>query len=141
MIRSKKFCKKYRSMSQHKTCEAGVSYEEIVKAGMEAGKSSLPCWGAESNPLGVVCEKCEYPTPAEVAELEAWRKKRFEDVGKARDAIVEFLGGPWKKGIPGECGSIKCPCCGSGTLSFTRSGYNGHIHAACQTEGCVRWME
>lgn len=35
-----------------------------------------------------------------------------------------------------------CPvCCESNVLQFTRSGYNGHIHAKCATDGCVSWME
>lgn len=37
-------------------------------------------------------------------------------------------------------GKMKCPLC-AGELRYSRAGYNGHIHAACSTEGCVRWME
>lgn len=61
---------------------------------------------------------------------------------KAREAIVEFCGGPWKRGDGGVAGVIDCPCCGAkDSLSFSRAGYNGHIHASCETEDCVSWME
>lgn len=61
---------------------------------------------------------------------------------KAREAIVSHLGGPWKRGVKGEHGVIDCPVCGKKEcLAFSRSGYNGHIHAKCGTEGCVAWME
>lgn len=56
-------------------------------------------------------------------------------------AIVDHLGGPWKRGTASASGEIKCPVCEDGTLRFTRSGYNGCIHASCSTEDCVRWME
>lgn len=74
------------------------------------------------------------PSP-EVLELLA-------KAGKARAAIVEHLGGPWKKGTPSAVGKIDCPVCGGKeTLAFRRAGYNGHIHAQCSTDGCVSWME
>jgi hypothetical protein len=59
----------------------------------------------------------------------------------ARKAIVEHLGGPWKRGMAGAAGNIPCPVCNAGRLHFTRAGYNGHVHAHCTTGGCVAWME
>lgn len=38
-------------------------------------------------------------------------------------------------------GEMKCPVCKTGKLRYSRSGYNGHVHAVCSTETCVRWME
>jgi len=68
------FCKHYRAMAEHDTCEAGVKY------------SVFTGWPYERRP--------------------------------------------------------NCPICkNDGTLHFKRSGYNGHIHAMCATDGCVRWME
>lgn len=77
-----------------------------------------------------------------MAEAKVELNARFEAVGRARDAIVAHLGGPWKKGTPGAAGLIDCPACGGvKTLGFTRSGYNGHVHAACKTPKCVSWVE
>lgn len=38
-------------------------------------------------------------------------------------------------------GVMECPVCKKGKLRYSRAGYNGHVHAACSTETCVRWME
>lgn len=80
---------------------------------------------------------------AEEAEFEL----QFQNIEKARAAIVAHLGGPWKRqkgggARPDESGRVDCPVCGKpATLGFRRSGYNGHIHARCTTEGCMSWME
>lgn len=133
------FCNHYRAMSQHATCEAGVSYEQFK------GKphSDVPCFfeGEPPTEKSPLCELALYPTPEQLAERDAEIKKRFEGMVKARKAIVDYLGGPWKRGMGGSAGSILCPVCGSGTLRFTRSSYNGHIHAACSSQDCVSWME
>lgn len=73
---------------------------------------------------------------------EAEMNARLDNIGKAREAIVKACGGPWKKGAKGCSGAINCPVCSKpDALAFSRSGYNGHIHARCSTEGCVSWME
>ena len=65
----------------------------------------------------------------------------FERIVKARAAILAKIG-PWQRGTPGESGKVGCPACGEpDALSYSRSGYNGHIAAGCLTDGCVRWME
>lgn len=38
-------------------------------------------------------------------------------------------------------GVMACPVCKTGKLRYSRAGYNGHVHGACSTENCVRWME
>ena len=38
-------------------------------------------------------------------------------------------------------GIIQCPICHTGQLSYSRSNYNGHVHARCSTPTCVAWME
>ena len=133
------FCKHYRAMTEHKTCEAGVDYETFKGVPFD----DRPCFckdGVPSDKSKGLCSLAVYPTPEEVAAERAWLEKRFEDMGKARDAIVNHLRGPWKKGIGSSSGIIECPIC-KAYLKFRRSSYNGHIHAACSTEGCVRWME
>lgn len=67
-------------------------------------------------------------------------KEVFGRTMKARSAIVEKIG-PFVKGV-GRIGKIDCPICSSvEALDYHRSGWNGHIHASCKTDGCVRWME
>lgn len=44
--------------------------------------------------------------------------------------------------LTNAAGSIPCPICETGRVAYTYAGaYNGHVAAACSTEGCVRWME
>ena len=131
------WCKHYRGMHIKDHCEAGVRFDTLPNHGTRGFMDSCPCFAPRGG-----CDKAEYPTAEETAALEAELAKRFAGFGKARVAIVESLGGPWKRGTPGASGKIDCPVCsGEQTLQFSRAGYNGHIHAGCSTEGCVRWME
>ncbi len=131
------FCNHYRAMSEHTTCEAGVCYEQFKGLPF----AERPCFYTEGETPPGGCELAAYPTAEEIAQRDAEMRKRLEDMGKAREAIVAFLGGPWKKGTQSAGGAIACPVCGiGGALHFSRAGYNGHIHAQCVT-GCVAWME
>lgn len=137
MSKHSTFCKHYRAMSDHDTCCKGVAYETLKNLKFD----ERPCF--EHNgvaPPG--CPLAEFPTAEERAERDRLFAARLVKIADARDAIVSHLGGPWKKGTSGAAGEIDCPACkGKQTLRFSRSGYNGHIHAVCATEGCVRWME
>lgn len=134
---ARQWCKHYRGMHEKDTCEAGVSFRDLPGHGVKGFFDSCPCFGPSSG-----CDKAEYPTVEEMAADDERCRIRIEQVGKARAAIVNHLGGQWKKGTPGASGEIDCPACGgSKSLRFSRAGYNGHIHATCVTDGCVRWME
>lgn len=130
------FCNHYRAMSDNTTCEAGVAYDTFKGLSFE----KRPCFLRNGVKCGG-CDKQEFPTPEQLAAEDAAMAKRFEGTMLARVAIVKHCG-PWKKGTPGASGVIDCPVCnGVGTLRFLRAGYNGHIHASCETAGCVSWME
>lgn len=131
------FCKHFRSMSEHKTCAAGVEYESLKGIPFD----SRPCFMRGGKVCGG-CDLQQFPTADQIAAEDEYFRKRMEGTMKARAAIVKSLGGPWKRGMSGSSGTINCPVCGSmDALQFSRSGYNGHIHAGCNTGGCVRWME
>ena len=137
MKRQTIFCKHYRAMSEHKTCSAGVEYESLKGVPWD----DRPCFVLDGK-VNPTCNLAAYPTPEEIEAEDAELRVRFEKIGKARQAIVDHLGGPWKKGKPGAQGVIDCPACnGAKTLQFSRAGYNGHIHARCTSKDCVSWME
>lgn len=138
MTRATIFCNHYRAMSDHKTCSVGVSYDSFKGLPFE----SKPCfWRYGNEHPNAGCSLMEMPMPEQIAAEEAEIEKRCQELGKARRAIVEHLGGPWKRGTAGASGVIDCPVCGGEkTLRFSRAGINGHIHAGCRTENCVRWM-
>lgn len=137
--RNKSRCKHFSGI-MNDTCDAGVAYADVRKVREPKGTGyALPCLADEG---ATTCEKCQFPTPEEVEAARKLMAERIENTGKARAAIVTNLGGPWKKGMPSVRGSIDCPCCGkAGGLHFSRAGYNGHIHARCETPECVSWME
>lgn len=119
-----------------------------------------PCFKREHH-LTDGCSKCQFPTPE---EIEARRKEvhaLVNRVSTARQAILQDLRRRWiedrASGIkcPADIsrfiqpqtnyfcgvGKMKCPICTTGELSYSRSTYNGHVHARCSTAGCVAWME
>ena len=136
MSRHTIFCKHFQSMSDHESCKAGVVYLSLKPIPFE----QRPCFCKPGKEPNAGCDLAEFPTAEELAAEEAEWAERFDNTRKARQAIVAHLGGTWKRGMGSVSGQVDCPMCG-GTLRFTRSGYNGHIHAACMTDDCVSWME
>ena len=41
---------------------------------------------------------------------------------------------------PAESGTVECPTC-KGRLAWARDSSNGHLHAQCDTDGCLRVMQ
>jgi hypothetical protein len=125
-------CKHFTGI-QRKVCEAEIAYATVKDTSRKP--FGLPCL-PQDFPGGTSCPSACFPTreeaEAQMAEMDAF----CERVGQIREAIVTATGG--ERGIQGE---IPCPCCGSGTVTFSISGYNGHIHAHCSTAGCAEWME
>jgi hypothetical protein len=75
--------------------------------------------------------------PEERAEAEA----SLARISAARQAIVDKIG-PYERGKSWSAlGTIPCPNCEGGTLHYSRSSYNGHIHGQCTTPDCTWWME
>lgn len=61
--------------------------------------------------------------------------KPESDVNKARRAIITHCQD--RRGVAGQ---LPCPVCGRGTLRYRRA-KNGHVHAICNIDQCVRWIE
>lgn len=132
------FCNHFRSMANHDTCEAGIAYDTMKGVPFD----QRPCFARHGNPAPGGCDKAKFPTPEEIAAEEAESQNMMVNIGMARTLMVAHLGGPWKKGMGGSSGAIDCPKCGAvKALRFTRSGYNGHIHARCATKECISWIE
>jgi hypothetical protein len=131
-------CKRFNGV-QNKTCEAGVNYDQVRST--DVHRRSLPCL-FDDTPDCVACDKREKFTEEEADAMIAEDNLRVNGMIAARKAIVEHLGGPWKKGTAGSSGTIDCPVCKTEkSLRFSRAGYNGHIHAHCLKGDCVSWME
>jgi hypothetical protein len=55
-------------------------------------------------------------------------------------AIVRSLVMKAADGKRDVSGSFWCPICGSGSINYY-VGWNGHVHARCDSDKCVNWME
>ncbi len=58
--------------------------------------------------------------------------RHFEDNQADEEKFIKIL-----QAIPadlkkGETRTLKCPICGNDTFVVARSGYNGHLHVACE---------
>lgn len=122
---------------QNGKCDEGVSYDSVEDASKK-GFARFPCWKEGES---VPCEKRKFPTEAEVQEWLAEHDRRWEMLEKAFAAVrADGDKRGYGKGHGGQ-GAVKCPCCADGELSYSVSGYNGHVHGRCSTAGCVRWMQ
>lgn len=129
---------------QHDQCDAGVNYDSFAPA--KRMRSELPCikvlgglpsWDGEKS-----CPLYLDPTPEQIKAFEFDLEKAIEGVAISRNAIIEHTHYDFKaRPRRGGHGTIDCPVCGTGQMSYTISGYNGHMSARCTTKDCVNWIE
>lgn len=118
---------------QHDICAAGLKYSDVRGAG------KLPC--LQEYAEGATCDKAQFPTEdearQEVADVDAAIERHMIAHRTAHDdAKTKRFG----KG-QGGADSVECPVCKIGRIYYRVAGYNGHMHAKCETDGCVSWIE
>ena len=121
-----------------KNCKAGVVYHEQFGSA-DGCFANIPCVQAKRENLKS-CPSVKYPTREE-AEKE--QQEREEEDRKATQAINSAHADAKAKGLKeghGGQGSIKCPLCPDGTISYVVASYNGHMSGGCSS-GCISWME
>lgn len=144
------------------TCKAGVDYHEAFDGSKPGIFLRLPCIRFNERPARgpgtyikageavvhtpfdrrghemVPCSLYVDPTPEQV---QAERAEADAHLAKTVAAIK--VAGQWRvrpKPAQDRAEVVECPIC-KGRLHLSQSAYNGHVHGACETEGCVRWME
>jgi len=129
----------------HRTpCKAGVDYRALV-GGPDLGWGlRIPChtivFDHAKDVVRVSCDKRELPTREEAEATVAAGDAAMERHKKAiRVAHDDAKAKGLKKGH-GGVSDVACPNC-DGKISYSVAAYNGHMHAACSTKGCVAWME
>ena len=115
-------------------CRAGINPVDRFCGGDRTGwVAKVPC--LRTNETAVECDQCVYPTKEEAeadnAAFMAYVDDVLKYIGPARAAMV---------GSNSDGGCMDCPKCGQG-LRWSKAKTNGHIHAKCDTEGCLAWME
>lgn len=121
-------------------CGAGVNIRELAGGPDYGWCTRLPCNShlGERDPSAVVhCDKYEEPTPEEIAEEELF-------MAQMMDRHIQSA--PWvdsiRRAYAGKdaAGTDRCPICAA-PIYWSISAYNGHVHATCSTDGCLRFME
>ncbi len=127
---------------QHDVCRSGVNYRVLAGEPMVGCATRIPCLPFREPKNGPMadCEKHSTWTLAEAEQIindgEEAMQRHLRALRMAHDdAKTKGL----KKGHGGQS-SLTCPIC-AGILRYNVAGYNGHMHARCETAGCVAWME
>lgn len=127
---------------QHDCCLAGVNYRVLAGEPRDGCMTRVPClpWSDPKHGPMAECAKHETWTPDEaeqhVTEGDAAMQRHLRVFRAAHDdAKAKGL----KRGHGGNS-SLVCPIC-AGTLRYAVASVNGHVHARCETDGCVSWME
>lgn len=122
-------------------CALGCGASEKMRLARDSDEPKMsPCIGGHTTPnVLTLCPK--------------WQRRSLEHAQARAAAIEESLRrmtivGPvvakWRTWTEQNRASkqevIECPAC-KGRLHLRQSGYNGHVHGQCETEGCVSWME
>lgn len=115
-------------------CDAGVNYELLADGGKPLF-DVLPCFG-KGKDCEKHCEKKLLPTKEQVKAWKDYTDERFTKIFEARDLIIKQN----EKDKRGK-GFVNCPACSKGRLYYSVASYNGHVHASCETQECLQWME
>lgn len=122
-----------------KVCSAGMDIVSIqcVQPPGERMKWA-PC--IEGHKLGDPCSYCPKWERPSMDSAEKYAEGMEECL--RRMTVVDPVIGAWRnKRKPfAKAGVIECPVC-QGKLHLAQSGYNGHVRAKCETEGCVSFIE
>jgi len=132
-------CRFYNPSNFGNQCKHGIDTDRLMWDSPNKGPiwNRIPCYDKS----GLQCDKKENYTQKEVGE----DRKKVDDLCKSADSCKKEIrlymfekGADTKKDFQDW---ISCPVCGKGKLSFFYSGYNGHIHAQCDKEGCIGFQE
>lgn len=121
----------------HDDCKAGVLFKSV--GGTPWKFSALPCnLGAHFDDAAMI-ERC----PKWVRTTREQAEKEYDELEAVWEKTIKVIKAIalWRKKPPiGKQEVIECPEC-KGRLHLSQAAVNGHVHAKCETNGCVSWME
>ena len=147
---SKHHCKHFTghtTLDKKGCCAAGVCYDDVTPDPDEPGNGlRRPCidrpFSQSESHLDQfrrrgTCDKFQLPTEEELKQEEREADESLNRIRLGLQAVAmvrkQHKGENWQ-------GVIECPCC-KGKLHVRHAGCNGHVHAKCETEDCISWME
>lgn len=122
-------CKHFTGI-QHDVCKVGVKYADVKDESVKPFR--WPCLDKSCT----TCPKVEYYTKEEAEAQEREFEQAYARISTALKAIHAKHGK-----ARGLASTMPCPNNCGGTLHYSISGYNGHIHGKCTTKGCCSWMQ
>jgi hypothetical protein len=126
---------------QNATCKEGINYRELVGGENIGWAARIPCLLIDADKCAVVCGSRKLPSRE---EAEAEFKHDNEQMSRHMLAISAAHKHAKEMGFGKRHGgqtSMPCPLECGGRLHYSVAGYNGHMHAKCETPNCVSWME
>lgn len=129
------WCKHYRAMFDHRTCDAGVTYAALRPAEMRPIEAirRMPCFPQNADPLP--CRHRSMPSAEELAAEESAFAISLQRVLAADVAVRADA-----KATGRHAGEIACPTC-KARLRYMIAASNGHSRGQCETQGCTEWMQ
>lgn len=122
------------------TCDKGYNYLQVAREQTQEGidiSERMPCAARNE----VSCPDYLEPTQEDIDRDELEILNLLDRFSATRKAIVQYIEKKDKKAVDFTA-NIPCLYCNAGTIQFSYAGnYNGHIHARCNTPGCVQWTE
>jgi len=128
----KRTCRHFRG-TVNAECAAGIVYESLTD-GAPGWARRLPCFGDAG---AAVCAQYSALTDAEFAEADRGARAAMERLEKLAPRVAEI-----RKEYAGRDVRLveTCPACGK-RIALEHHGANGHVWAACETPGCIGFME
>lgn len=125
-LRATHHCRHY-SYDGGPRCAVGID--------LSAPGAGKKCWPIHPDSVVEECDKRAEYTDEERAAYKEWAAERLIRTA----VIVNEIPGDGdrrKRDGWGKTGEFSCPGCKTGTVKWSRSRVNGHIHAYCTTENC-----
>lgn len=138
-----RYCRHYTNCVRDEECNAGINYKDLADG--RPMHSVLPCFVGMNDHRSwqrMKCAKLELPTQEELRRNHEELRQKLYDVAH----YVLPLTGPLKLANRLSNGrfrpnseTIECPKCKKRLRMVVRA--NGHTSGACETEGCLAWLE
>jgi hypothetical protein len=132
------YCQHYtRGKGADMVCKAGMDRKATQIVPTDKGIKWGPCIGGHT--LKDVHQHC----PHWIRRTREMGEKRADAHARAINQLMiaqPFIS-KWRDKEPfGKAETVECPVC-KGKLHLSQAAYNGHVHAHCETQGCVSFME
>lgn len=115
-------------------CDAGINVRNLVGGDVPGWFTRCPC--IDRHESEITCIAYKDPSDKEIEADEKQWEFVISNLTLARPLIRKLKA----ENPNGGSGSVECPAC-TGKFNYTISSYNNHMHAKCETEGCISFME